>query len=138
MVDERVLKKKINQINKSLEMITKYLNITYEEFLNNKIAQDVIEYNLFIIINQITEIANHIAVDNGYGSIETMSDGFRLLNKKGYISDKDMQTYTKMVGFRNVIAHQYTDLNKEIVFDVMKNRLNDIVNFIKMVDENFI
>lgn len=138
MVDQRILKKKIIQVNESMQMITGYLNFSYEEFINDKVAQNVIEYNLFIIINQIIDMANLIVVDNGYGSIEILSDGFTLLNKKGYISNKDLDTYVKMVGFRNIIAHQYIDLNKDIVYEVLKHKLNDLIKFIKMVDENFI
>ena len=138
LVDERILKKKIIQINSSLQMITKYLDLSYDEYLSDNIAQNIVEYNLFIIINQIIDIANHIVVDNEYGTIETMSDGFILLNKNGFISKKDMDIYIKMVGFRNVIAHQYIDLNKAIAYDVMKNRLKDIVEFLKTVDKNFI
>jgi len=82
-------------------------------------------------------MANHIAVDNNYGQIDTLSDGFKLLNKREYISNKELETYIKMVGFRNIIAHQYMDLNKEIVYDIMKNRLNDIMRFIKMIDKEF-
>jgi uncharacterized protein YutE (UPF0331/DUF86 family) len=138
MVDQRILKKKIIRINESMQIITGYLNLSYEEFMNDRIAQNVIEYNLFIIINQMIDMANHIVVDNGYGSIETLSDGFKLLNKKGYISNKDLDTYIKMVGFRNVIAHQYIDLNKDIVYEVLHHKLNDLIKFIKVMDEKFI
>ncbi len=138
LVDERILKRKIIQINESLQMITKYINISYKEFENDKVIQNVVEFNLFIIINQMAEIANHIIVDNDYGIIETLSDGFRVLKQKGYISESNMNNYIKMVGFRNIIAHQYVDLKKEIVFDVIKNKLKDIVEFVNMIDKEFI
>ena len=138
MVDQGILKKKIIQVNGSFTMITRYKALTLEEFLDDAIAQNIVEYNLFIIINQLIDMANHIAVDNGYGQIDVLSDGFKLLNKEKYISDKELETYIKMVGFRNIIAHQYIDLSKEIVYNIMKNGLDDIVKFIKIINKEFI
>ncbi|WP_094549501.1 type VII toxin-antitoxin system HepT family RNase toxin [Petroclostridium xylanilyticum] len=137
MVDQRILQRKIVQINESIQMIAGYAHLGYEQFITDKVVQNVVEYNLFIIINQMAEIANHIVVDNGYGTIEMLSDGFRILKQKGYISDSEAATYIKMVGFRNIIAHQYTSLDKKIVYDVMKNKLDDIKKFLVMLHDNF-
>jgi uncharacterized protein YutE (UPF0331/DUF86 family) len=138
MVDQTILKKRMIQINESLKMIELYLNKNFEEFIHDKIIQNVVEYNLFIIINQMVEIASHIVIDNGYGTVETMSDGFRVQNQRGLIPAEDMETYIRMVGFRNIISHQYISLSKEIVFDVAKNRLVDVKKFLIMLNENFV
>jgi uncharacterized protein YutE (UPF0331/DUF86 family) len=37
----------------------------------------------------------------------------------------------KLVGFRNVLAHEYEELNYEILYDVLKNKLRDIEEFIE-------
>ena len=43
----------------------------------------------------------------------------------------------KLVGFRNVLAHEYEELNYEILYDVLKIRLQDIKEFLK-VSERFL
>ena len=138
MVDEKILKKKLLQIGESEEMIFQYNEMSRENFLSDKVAQNVVEFNLFIIINLMADIANHICVDNGYGSIENMSDGFRHLNRQGYIDDDYVSRFIKMVGFRNIIAHQYISLNKDRVFDAIKEGLSDIKAFVEIVDRNFL
>lgn len=138
MVDEKILKKKLLQIKESLEMIFQYNEMSQESFLIDKIAQNVVEFNLFIIINQMTDIVNHICVDNGYGSIENMSDGFRILNSRGYIDDEHTLRFIKMVGFRNIIAHQYTSLKKDMVFNATREGISDIKAFIEIIDKNFL
>jgi uncharacterized protein YutE (UPF0331/DUF86 family) len=40
-----------------------------------------------------------------------------------------------MVGFRNILAHDYEEINYEIVSDILKNRLADIREFIRIIDE---
>lgn len=43
-----------------------------------------------------------------------------------------------MVGFRNIIAHQYTSLNKDMVFNAIKEGLSDIKTFVEIVNRNFL
>jgi uncharacterized protein YutE (UPF0331/DUF86 family) len=137
MVDISILRKKTTQITNSLRLIERYQDVSYADFTSDEVIQSVVEYQLFIIINQISDIANHIVVDNCYGSVESMSDGFKILKEKGFITEPDMNTYIKMVGFRNILAHQYIGLSKDIVYDVQKNGLKDIKKFLIMLDENF-
>lgn len=40
-----------------------------------------------------------------------------------------------MVGFRNVIAHDYTKLDYDVVYDVLHKRLVDIDEFLNVVEK---
>ena len=39
----------------------------------------------------------------------------------------------KMVGFRNIIAHDYEKIDYDIVLDVLKNKMKDAEAFIKEI-----
>jgi len=38
-----------------------------------------------------------------------------------------------MVGFRNIIAHDYEKINFSIVYDVLKNKTRDIEKFLQII-----
>ena len=40
-----------------------------------------------------------------------------------------------MVGFRNILAHDYTEINYDIVYDVLQNKFFDIEKFIQQIKE---
>ena len=40
----------------------------------------------------------------------------------------------RMVGFRNVMAHDYEKVNYDIVYDVLQNRLADVAEFIERIE----
>ena len=73
-----------------------------EEFLEDDFIQNIIEYNLFIAINMIIDIATHIVVDNNMGNPETLSEAFNILNKDKSINYEETKVYRNMVGLRNV------------------------------------
>lgn len=42
-----------------------------------------------------------------------------------------------MVGLRNILSHEYVNIDKEIVYKIMKNNINDIKKFMLKVKDNF-
>jgi uncharacterized protein YutE (UPF0331/DUF86 family) len=138
MVKIEVLKKRLEQLNLSLNKIKRYQKLSLEEFLEDDIVQDVVEYNLFIAVNMIVDIAVHIVVDNNLGSPITMAEAFEILYKEKYISKDDMITYKNMVAFRNILSHEYVKIDKKMVYDIMINNLSDFERFILFINDNFI
>jgi len=38
-----------------------------------------------------------------------------------------------MAGFRNILAHAYEDVDGDIVYDVLQNRLTDLAEFLDTI-----
>ena len=138
MVDVEVIKQRLNQLSTSINKIERFKEISLEEFLKDDIIQDVVEYNLFIAINMMIDIATHIVVDNNMGNPETLGEAFSILNKEKYLNDDEAKIYRNMVGLRNILSHEYLKIDKRIIYSVLKNNLVDIKKFIIFINENFI
>lgn len=67
------------------------------------------------------DIATHIVVDNNMGNPETSGEAFNILNKEGYLSDEETKIYKNMVGLRNILSHEYINIDKNIIYDISKN-----------------
>jgi uncharacterized protein YutE (UPF0331/DUF86 family) len=52
----------------------------------------------------------------------------------GKIDEELMDCMLQMVGFRNVLTHGYSKLDRDIVLDVLKHRLRDIKKLIKALE----
>lgn len=138
MVNIEVIRQRLNKISYSLKKIERYKDLSLDEFLEDDIAQDVVEYNLFIAINMMVDIATHIVIDNNLGNPETLGDAFNILNKEKYLSDEETKTYKNMVGLRNILSHEYLKIDKKIIYNVLQNNLSDIKKFILFIDDNFV
>ena len=138
MVDVEVIKQRLNQLSTSINKIERFKEMSLEEFLKDDIIQDVVEYNLFIAINMMIDIATHIVVDNNMGNPETLGEAFSILNREKYLNDEETKVYRNMVGLRNILSHEYINIDKKIIYSILKNNLIDIKKFVIFVNDNFI
>lgn len=137
MVNIEIIKQRLKQLTTSIDKIERYKEVSLEEFLEDDIIQDVVEYNLFIAINMIVDIATHIVVDNNIGNPETLGEAFSILNREKYLNDDETKAYRNMVGLRNILSHEYIKIDKRIIYGILKHNLKDFKRFIIFVNDNF-
>lgn len=138
MVDKNVILKRAEQIDKHLEKISPYSTLSKEDFLKDEKAQDIVEYNLFQIINHLIDIVQHIVVDENYGLPQSNYDASYILYEKGVFGNKDLDLLKKMIGFRNTIGHDYITLDKELVYSTLTKGKKDIQNILSKLTGKFL
>lgn len=138
MVNPSVIIKRVEQIEKHLERIRPFAPLSYEAFLRDSVAQDVVEYNLFQIVNHLIDIFQHTVVDEEYGFPETAYETAQILFKKGILSHEDVEIFKQMVGFRNVVGHDYINVDKEIVYKILTQGEKDVRALIARIVSRFL
>ena len=126
MVNKNVLRPRIEKIHQYLSRIKPTRKIVYKAFAGNQDLQDIVEYNLFQIINHLIDMCHHVVVDEGYGFPESAHEAADLLVQRKVLAPKYGDKLKKMIGFRNVIGHDYLDIDKKIVYEIWTKRLKDI------------
>ena len=92
-----------------------------------------IRSNLQIMAEQAIDIANHVIRKKKLGFPTDSPDSFEKLRKAGVIDDDLAQKMKGMVGFRNILVHDYTTLDQKIFEDVITNHLDDVLDFTNQV-----
>lgn len=138
MVDKNVILKRAEQIDKHLEKISPYSTLSKQDFLKDEKAQDIVEYNLFQIVNHLVDIVQHIVVDENYGLPQSNYDASYILHEKGVFGNKDLDLLKKMIGFRNTIGHDYITLDKELVYSTLIKGERDIRNILSKLTGKFL
>jgi uncharacterized protein YutE (UPF0331/DUF86 family) len=137
MVDKNVITSRIEAIEKHLLRLEAHKKLSREEFLTDLNAQDIVEYNLFQIVNQLIDMVQHIAVDENFGFPESAYDGVELLHDRTIFSGTDCEVLKKMIGFRNIIGHDYVKVSKDTVYDILTKGSEDIGNILSAITKNF-
>jgi uncharacterized protein YutE (UPF0331/DUF86 family) len=92
-------------------------------------AQDIIILNLERATQCCVDIAAHIISRSAFSAPNTMVDAFATLLQAGIISSQTCARMQKAVGLRNILVHQYRQLNWSIVWIILQNHLTDYVDF---------
>ena len=64
-------------------------------------------------------------------------ESFRLLAQNHIIHGQLASTLERMVGFRNVLVHQYQQLDISVMIDVIENRLDELLEFTNCIVKVF-
>lgn len=96
------------------------------------LAQDIKEqrfvlHTLQLAIQAALDAASHIVSDERLGEPERNRDLFALLVRSEWIPEQLGARLQEMVGFRNLLVHEYTGVDLAIVRDVVENRLDDLL-----------
>ena len=91
--------------------------------------QDIIIFNLQRACEQTLDIANHMIRIKKLGWPRDTADSFRLLGKAGIINTELEKKLIGMVGFRNIVIHEYQKIDYHLVEDVIKKHADDLITF---------
>ena len=104
-----------------------------EAFEKDFIRQDAIAINLQRAMELAIDIANHLIKEKKLGLPRESRESFALLERAGVISQDLSRKLQGMVGFRNILVHEYQKLELAIMIDVIENRLGDLADFSTLV-----
>jgi len=93
--------------------------------------------NLQQAIQGCIDIGSHIISSEDWGAPGSLSDIFYRLEEHGILQPDLVEKIIPMAGFRNLIVHQYQDVDYVIVYQLYQNRLKDIEAFLDAVESHF-
>lgn len=113
-------------LDEYLDILRKLQKYSLDEFLADPERYGSAERFLQLAIETTMDIGNHIISDLGLGEVNWYSDIALLLEEKGYINAEMREKWVKMIGFRNILVHDYLEVDRKIVYDVLQNGLGDL------------
>ena len=137
MVDASLILRKISRVRNNLSRLREKEKISLKSFKENLDIQDIVLHNLQLAIQGCIDIGSHIISDEGWGIAGSLSEIFYILQEKGVIRGDLTEKMVSVVGFRNILIHEYDEINLNIVHDILQNHLIDIDEFLLSVVNHF-
>ena len=129
MIDRNVLFSKMDQLQRHLARVKENNQISYEDFIADRNISDILLFNIGQAIQNCIDIAAHVVSDENLGIAGSNTELFELLQENSFIDLKVSEMMIKVVGFRNVIAHEYIRLDWERAYQVVTHRYRDLELF---------
>jgi uncharacterized protein YutE (UPF0331/DUF86 family) len=126
MIRPEVIRKRIDKLDEYLSILTSLRKYSYSEFSSNPEHYGSAERFLHLAIESITDMGNHVIAEYEMGIVNSYSDIPNIFENKGYIDSDLQEKWIKMIGLRNVLIHDYLEVDREIVFKVLQSHLEDI------------
>ncbi|MGQ9623565.1 MAG: type VII toxin-antitoxin system HepT family RNase toxin [Candidatus Caldatribacteriaceae bacterium] len=130
-----VIENKKSAIMKYLGILQRYKKYSRQEIENDVDIRGALERYLYLAVQAMIDLAEALVAYEGLRKPTTMSEAFYILGEKGTITMELARKLAKMAGFRNVIAHDYQNLDYDVVLDVLHNRCKDIEVFLEEVSQ---
>jgi uncharacterized protein YutE (UPF0331/DUF86 family) len=127
-------------VHRKLALLDEYLiqlqsqlkGVDITAFTNDWVLQRMAERSLQVMAEVVVDIAERIIARKNAGPTATAAEAIGKLVELGVI--KSAKPYTDMVRFRNLIIHQYEEIDPAIVFDIAKNQVNAFRQFRNEID----
>ncbi|MBI2459069.1 MAG: DUF86 domain-containing protein [Parcubacteria group bacterium] len=129
------IENKISLIEKYLGILERYQKYSREEIEHDIDIRGAVERYLYLAAQATIELAETVIAYKKFRKPTSMSENFSILNEEGVISLEFSENLIKMTGFRNVIAHDYDNIDYDIVYDVLHHKLNNIKKFIELAED---
>jgi len=131
MTDAELVEKKLTFILTSVAQLR--ANARTDHLTTDIVQRRFVEHTLQLAIQAILDVASHIASDDRLGEPTSNYELLDLLCGAGWIDDAQRKTLRAMIGFRNVLVHEYVEVDLEIVRDVVVHRLGAFETFVDAV-----
>lgn len=130
----------INKIYSKIESLKSYISIlnsvkdtTLDEIQKDDIKRGAIERYLQLAIESCIDIAELIISDQRLPAPLTSKETIEILGKEKIINEEFSKRFSKAVGFRNILIHDYLKIDYKELLRNLKENLKDFENFIKEV-----
>lgn len=123
MVDDDVIVDKLRYINRYTDDLKQIRGMSKEEYVEDMVTQRAVERTLMNLVQACIDLAQHIRSAEDLSPTETAKQEMQALGNADIISRETQEKMEEAIGFRNILAHRYGDIDHEVVYDVLHDDL---------------
>lgn len=131
-IDAQVLDARLRELSRRLRRVEAKKPASLRQLAADEDLQDILSRNLELAIQAGVDIAAHLC--GAHGQVPpTAGDAFSILAKLGLLEAALAKRLRRAVGFRNVLMHEYVEVDWKIVLRVATTDTKDLAAFGKAV-----
>jgi len=125
-VRPEVVLARLAQLARALAQIGRLTALTRQERARDPVNQFALERALHVAAEAIFDIGHHVLAGRGLGVPAQYRDILPALAAAGVISRESAARTEGLAGLRNLIVHDYADLDPERLWQLAETRLEDL------------
>lgn len=133
MSNLKAIENRISALKNYLKIVKKYRKYSQKEIETNVDLRGAVERYLYLVCQTTMDLAEAFISFKGFRKPTTPSERFYVLSEEEIIPNELTDELVEMIGFRNIVAHDYLKIDYARVCDILQNRLKDIEQFIEII-----
>lgn len=129
---EKVILNKIESIERCVRRIEEIYN-NDESRLDDFLYQDALTLNIQRACQQAIDLSMYICSKMALGIPKRSRDSFSILEKAKIITKKTSLNMGLMVGFRNIVIHEYQDVETDVIKSIAEDSKKDFLVYTKEI-----
>lgn len=116
-IDKDSIKEKLLKLDDAVKLLEKYRAVSREDFLTDFTTNSAAMYNLIIGIEVIIDIGAHMLSEAYQASPKEYREVIEKLGEYDIVPSVIAKEHAGMTGFRNIIVHQYGEVDMKLVYE---------------------
>ena len=125
MVDAELIQRRLERLETYQGILATLSRYSCEEFASDPERYGSAERFLQLCIELIDDLGNHVVSDENLGAVSKSTDVPSLLAEHGYLDATLADRWTSMIGFRNILVHEYMEIDRKLVHQYLTEGLAD-------------
>ena len=132
MVEKNLVQTKLKELRDYVRQLDRYQGITIEELEESLEKTWSIERGLQLSIQLVLDVGGHILSEEGV-TVESYSEIIEELGKQDILPEKFAKNIKGMAGFRNILVHDYLEVDLKLLVKLVNNNLSDFRKFAQYI-----
>ena len=123
MVRKELIAARLGRLREYVRILKAIQRYSLESFKNDVFIHATAERYLQLAIECVLDIGNYVISDRGFRKPDTYAEIFDILLENKIIPKKLFKELEGMSAFRNVLVHDYLQIDLDKVYDILHKRL---------------
>lgn len=111
------------KISEYLQELARLEGIPYSDYISDFRHKRAAERLIQLLVDAAVDINSHVLVDEGFAPPQDAFDSFIKAGQVGVLPDSFAEAIAPATGERNIIVHEYEEIDDVLVYDSIKETL---------------
>ena len=134
-IDRVIVERRLKKLEEQIVLLRELQEVDRERFLDDPHQHIYALHLLQTAIQCILDIGAHLVAALNLGRVDEYRDIAKRLVQGGIVLSDFQRTLERMIGLRNLIVHEYLDIDYEQIYRIIQEDLEDLATFAKHIEE---
>jgi uncharacterized protein YutE (UPF0331/DUF86 family) len=133
VIDREAIAARLRRLDECVAELRQLRPGTVQDYLASRRLRSTCERELQVAIQCALDIGNHVIAEENLTAPEDQADIFHILGASGILPPPFTARILPMAGFRNILVHDYLQIDHARVYSILTQALTDLEEFARHI-----